>query len=268
MGGEKVLVDLEELEKLILDRVAAQTRTLEMRIYTFAAVALCASLWASFFMFKSLLTKIKVATRRQEREEESMRQAKDREGIRMVEQGPRASLTRQQQQLRRRSSARDSREDIGRRDEYTGQWVAAGGSEVDRGGRGEDLRDTDDHHQEEEAGGSGAEYFFRNMQGSLSPTRAFGRSAPELDNHVVVDSLAGTPGRMRSIESTMSGGTGQDIRRSRSGMSSTGDLGPVFVGSRPSPTYATSTNSPERRSSGTQHSRTCSTGTKTTNSRY
>lgn len=264
MGGEKVLMDLEELEKLILDRVATQTRTLEMRIYTFAAVALCASLWASFFMFKSLLTKIKVATRRQEREEEGMRQAKDREGIRMVEQGPRAALTRQQPQLRRRSSARDSKEDIGRRDDYTGQWVAAGASEVDRGGRGEDSRDTDDHHQEEEAGGSGAEYFFRNMQGSLSPAHAFGRSAPELDSHMVVDSVAGTPGRM----STMSGGTGQEIRRSRSGMSSTGDLGPVFVGSRPSPTYATSTNSPERRSSGTQRSRTCSTDTKTTNSRY
>jgi hypothetical protein len=267
MGGEKVLVDLEELEKLILDRVATQTRTLEMRIYTFAAVALCASLWASFFMFKSLLTKIKVATRRQEREEEGMRQAKDREGIRMVEQGPRASLTRQQQQqqqLRRRSSARDSREDIGRRDDYTGQWVAAGGSEVDRGGRAEDSRDTDDHHQEEEGGGSGAEYLFRNMQGSLSPAHAFGRSAPELDGHMIGDSVAGTPGRM----STMSGGTGQEVRRSRSGMSSTGDMGPVFVGSRPSPTYATSTNSPERRSSGTQRSRTCSAGFKTTNSRY
>jgi hypothetical protein len=267
MGGEKVLMDLEELEKLILDRVATQTRTLEMRIYTFAAVALCASLWASFFMFKSLLTKIKVATRRQEREEEGMRQAKDREGIRMVEQGPRASLTRQQQLLRRRSSARDSKEEFGRRDDYTGQWVAAGGIEVDGGGRGEDSRDTDDHHQEEEGGGSAAEYFFRNMQGSLSPARAFGRSAPELESHMVVDSVAGTSGRMR-MESTMSAGTGQEIRRSRSGMSSTGELGPVFVGSRPSPTYATSTNSPERRSSGTQRSRTCSTGTTATNSRY
>eukprot|EP00277_Geminigera_cryophila_P020520 CAMPEP_0179493028 /NCGR_PEP_ID=MMETSP0799-20121207/67172_1 /TAXON_ID=46947 /ORGANISM="Geminigera cryophila, Strain CCMP2564" /LENGTH=271 /DNA_ID=CAMNT_0021310057 /DNA_START=157 /DNA_END=968 /DNA_ORIENTATION=+ len=74
MAGEKVYLDAEAIEKLILERVEAHTRTLESRVYIFAAAALCASLLASFFMFKSLLSKIK-ATKRETGDADKMARA-------------------------------------------------------------------------------------------------------------------------------------------------------------------------------------------------